>query len=143
MISDIVLKTKLLSFEKSAFLIDLKETSGGKKYLEITQTIHDDENERQSTIKVNPKILNTLVATLLEFNGEEEKAAAIPKYGYGKDLEKLRTAYLKGSTLESLQLQFPGYSVEEMEGMLRADGISIANQLYTPPKMKRKFRRRK
>ena len=39
MLPDIILKTKLLEFEKSSFLIDLKETAKGKKYLEITQTI--------------------------------------------------------------------------------------------------------
>jgi len=41
MLPDNILKTKFLTFEKSDFLIDLKEASNGKKYLEITQTIYD------------------------------------------------------------------------------------------------------
>jgi len=92
-------------------------------------------------IKVNLKVLNTLVATLLEFDGQYERAASTSKVQYGKDLEKLQSAYLKGSTLESLQLQFPKYSVDEMKGMLRADGVAIANQVYRPPK-RRYFKKR-
>ncbi len=142
MLSDIIIKSKLLEFEKSSFLIELKRTSKGKKYLQITQTIADGEHSRSSIIKVNPKILNTLLASLLEFNGEVDRAAAIPKDVYGKDLAKLKAVYLKGSTLESLQLQFPQYSVEDMEAMLRADGVAVVNQVYTPPK-KRYYRRKR
>lgn len=142
MIPDLILKTRLLEFEKSAFLIELKKTYGDKPYLEITQTILDGKESRPSVIKINPNILNTLVATLLELNGEEERAAAIPKDTYGKDLEKIQTAYMKGTPLESLRLQFPSYSVEQMEAMLRAEGVAIANQVYTPPP-KRYYRRRR
>lgn len=139
MLSDTILKTKLLEFDKSSFLIDLKETSNGQKYLEITQTIFQGSNEKRSSIKINPKILNTLVATLLEFDGQEDKAIAIPKDQYGQDLEKIKSAYWKGSTLESLTLQFQQYSVAEMENMLRENGVAIVNQSYTPPKSKRNF----
>jgi len=83
------------------------------------------------------------VATLLEFNGDEEKAAVIPRYGYGKDLEKISSAYLKGLPLEALKLQFPQYTIEEMEGMLRAEGISIVDQGYTPKKTNKFYRRRR
>lgn len=141
MIPDIILKTKHLVFEKSEFLIDLKENYQGRKYLEVTQTIHQGEKVISSSLKINPKILNTLVTALLEFDDQEDKAASIPKDKYGKDLEKLKAAYLKGSTLESLRLQFPKYSVEEMETMLRNDGIVIVDQVFKPPK--RKFFRKK
>ena len=82
-----------------------------------------------------------MVATLVEFNDQGVEASAIPKDNYGKDLEKIKTAYLKGSTLESLQLQFPTYSIENMEVMLRNEGIAVTKQTYTPKK-KRYFRRR-
>jgi len=54
MLPDITLKTKLLEFDKSSFLIDLKETSQGKKYIEITQTILFGKESKQSSIKVIP-----------------------------------------------------------------------------------------
>jgi len=142
MIQDITLKTKHLEFEKSSYLVDLKQTSAGSKYLEITQTLFQGNVVRKSSIKINPNNLNTLVATLLEFDSREEKAPTIPKAINRKDLEKLKSAYLKGSTLESLQLQFPQYTVEEMAAMLRKDGIAVVNQVYVPAK-KRYFRRRR
>lgn len=108
---DKILKTKHLIFEKSEFLIDLKESSSGKQYLEITQTINKGKKNISGSIKVNPEILNTLVAALLKFDGQEEMAASIPKDRYGQDLEKIKSAYLKGSTLESLRLQFPDFTI--------------------------------
>lgn len=141
MFPDQILKTKFLTFEKSDFLIDLKETVSGIKYIEITQTIHSKEGDRQSILKINPKILNTLVAALLEFNDQEEWAKALPKDQFGEDLEKIQSAYLKGISLESLSLQIPKYSVEQMEAMLRGEGIAIVNQ--NPPYIKkRKFFKR-
>jgi len=40
-----------------------------------------------------------------------------------------------------LKLQFPKYSLEEMESMLREDGIAIVDQEYKPKK-ERYFRRK-
>lgn len=140
-ILDPILNTKHLLFDKTEFLIDLRQTAKGTRYLEITQTIHANKAHR-ATIKINPKILNTLVKTLLEFNGQHDEAAAIPKDQYGEELEKLKTAYLKGAALESLKLQFSKYTVEEMEAMLRAEGIAIADQVYKQPKNRKQFWRR-
>lgn len=81
MLHDIILRTKLLEFEKSAYLIDLKQNSAGVKYLEITQTIFQGNVEKVSSIKINPNNLNTLVATLLAFDGREEKSATVPVSG--------------------------------------------------------------
>ena len=129
--SDRILKTKHLIFEKSDFLIDLKQTSTGSRYFEITQTIHNGNGHR-ACLKINPKVLHSLVASLLELNGQPEKAATIPADQSRQDFEKLKNAYLKGVSLESLQLQFPGYTIAEMEAMLRNEGISVVNQPYKP-----------
>lgn len=59
-----IIKTTLLEFAKSAFLIDLVKHSSGNMYIEITQTIDHEANANQRTIKLNPSVVSDLIRVL-------------------------------------------------------------------------------
>jgi hypothetical protein len=59
-----ILKTTLLEYEKSAFIIDLVKHHNGKQYIRILQTIQVEESEHKRAIKINPSLLSDIVNIL-------------------------------------------------------------------------------
>jgi len=59
-----ILKTTLLEFEKSAFIIDLVKNNSSKQYIRILQTIQDEDNENKRSIKINPSLLSDILRVL-------------------------------------------------------------------------------
>ncbi|OQX80903.1 MAG: hypothetical protein B6D61_01410, partial [Bacteroidetes bacterium 4484_249] len=64
-----ILETTQLEFDKSAFLIDLVKHESGKLYIEIIQTIIQDQKYYQ-TIKINPSILTDLLRILQNYQAK-------------------------------------------------------------------------
>lgn len=103
---DDILKTKLLEFDKSAFLIDLVRHDSGQLYVAITQSISQGQKYHQ-TIRINPSVLPELIETLKRFQNEiDYKPPKPPEYFSEADKEKIREKYLKGITIKDLALQF-------------------------------------
>jgi hypothetical protein len=67
-----ILETVPLEFDRSAFLIDLVKHSNGSLYIEITQTIYNDNKDGQ-TIKINPSVLTEIIKVLKDYNEKIQK----------------------------------------------------------------------
>lgn len=128
-----ILKTKLLEFDKSAFLIDMVRHKNGQLYVAVTQTISKGQKYHQA-IKINPSVLPELIDTLKKLQEEiDYKLPKPPEYFSGADKEKIREWYLKGVPIKDLALQFdkPENLIEQV---LRNMEIEIVENI---PKKKR------
>jgi len=134
-----ILETTQLEFDKSAFLIDLVKHDSGSLYIEVVQTISDDNKGTQS-IKINPSILTDIVKVLQNYQAKiPTKTNQRTKYLTESDQQKIQERYLKGVSLKDLALQFD-QSEDLIEMVLRNKGIQIVtNEL---PRFKR-WRRQK
>ncbi len=133
---DDILKTKLLEFDKSAFLIDLVRHKNGQLYVAVTQTISKGQKYHQA-IKINPSVLPELIETLKKFQQEiDYKPPKQPDHFSGADKEKIRERYLKGVPIKDLALQFdkPENLIEQV---LRNMEIEIVSGIL-PGKRRRK-----
>jgi len=134
-----VLETKLLEFDKSSFLIDLIKHDNGALYIEILQTIHN-ENSAGQRIKINPTILMEIVNVLLEFH---EKVPATQLEGVlhfsELDKKKIQGRYLKGVPMKDLALQFDTTD-KIIEMILRNMGLKIMSDFRPDKKSFRKKR---
>src|SRR5258706_3339709 len=101
-----ILKTTLLEYDKSSFLIDIIKHNSSNLYISITQTIHQDDNSLfQSELKINPSILDDIMEVLAAY----EKL--IPKEQFNKKnyLSKVRKnsisrSYLNGTPWKNLPI---------------------------------------
>lgn len=134
---DTILKTTLLEFEKSAFVIDLVQRDNGKQYISILQTIEDDRSEHNRAIKINPSLLGEVVNVLNSYNDlipDTENQAArraettVLNQGGLTDHQKieLQSRYLKGVRVSDLAMQFD-CKEDLVEEILRNRGVSIVN----------------
>jgi len=134
-----ILETTQLEFDKSAFLIDLVKHDSGNLYIEIVQTIHNENSGKQS-IKINPEILTDILRVLQNYHAKLTSENIIDvKHLTESDQQKIQDRYLRGVSLKELALQLD-QSEELIEMVLRNKGIRIvANEM---PKSKF-WRRRK
>lgn len=112
---DDILKTRLLEFDKSAFLIDLVRHKNGQLYVAVTQSISKGQKYQQK-IKINPSVLPEMIETLKRFQEEiDYKPPKPPDHFSEADKEKIRERYLKGVPIKDLVLQFrkPGKLIEQ------------------------------
>ncbi len=150
-----ILKTTLLEYEKSAFLIDFVKHSSGKKYVSITQTIHDEESDHLRTIKINPSLLSDIVKVLNTYLDIFPVIKDEPKRIENDTRHKLRpkgltesqkTAiqerYLKGVSIPDLTIQFD-CKAELIEQILNNSGIAIVDNKLPARYTYNWFRRRK
>lgn len=134
-----ILKTTLLEYEKSAFLIDLVEHKSGKQYIRILQTIQDEESEHTRAIKINPSLLSDIVKVLNAYREiipdiedskpliEREKAVKTQSRSLTEsEKTAIQDRYLKGVPITDLTVQF--YCTKELiEQILRNNGIAIVD----------------
>ncbi len=134
-----ILETTQLEFDKSGFLIDVVKHDTGNLYVEIVQTIND-ENHGVQTIKINPSVLTDIIRVLQNYQARlSSKKSNSLKYLTDSDQQKIQERYLKGVPIKDLALQFDQFE-ELIEMVLRNKGIQLAaNEM---PKSKR-WRRRK
>jgi len=138
------LKTKLLEFKNSTFLIDLVEDDYiGVQNIELTQSIRKEKEEVSKTnIKINPALLSKLIETLEEFDDEIPKQHKQSKNKTIKELDNVRNTdsyvsqkdsseivrrYLKGISAEDLSMQF-NQKTEVIEQLLRNGNVYVVSK---------------
>lgn len=135
------LKTTLLEFEKSAYLIEMIKEDNELIYIQILQTLFRDKNYQQ-VIKINPNVFAEIISTLEEFK-EYIPLKQLEKFRFLPDHEKdkIQERYLKGVSITDLAMQFD-LNKEDVEAVLRNRNIPIvSNDL--PVRLKRKSWRKR
>jgi hypothetical protein len=142
-----ILKTTLLEFEKSAFIIDLVKHDSGKQYIRILQTIHDEETNSKRAIKINPSLLSDLLKVLNSYQelipddkekqqtkqttSDIETTKVRARTITESDKTAIQNRYLKGVSIADLTMQFD-CKAELIEQVLRNSNIEIVDN--NPPK---------
>ncbi len=140
---DTEIKTTLLEYEKSTFLLDLVKHENGELYIAIQQTIQLNNNKTEvQKIKINPTIIDDLISVLNEYRGQLPKIKKKPKnYLSPERYSEIVKRYLKGNIrIKDLAIQFDT-TEEIIEQVLRNKGIAIINE--EAPKKKKVFRFRR
>ncbi|TAF76119.1 MAG: hypothetical protein EAZ53_04250 [Bacteroidetes bacterium] len=130
-----IIKSIMLEYEKSSFLIDLIKHESGYKFVKITQKIY--ESKITNELNINPTILTDLISVLEQFKNEIENISQQNSLSYFSDQRQksIIDRYLKGVTIEDLALQFD-CSVEIINQILYNKGIKIVDN-----KMPKKYRK--
>lgn len=130
-----IIHTTLLEYAKSAFLLELIKHPKGKLFVEVVQTIHEQEHYKQS-IKINPDAIPDIIRILQEYQHK------IPKRKVrtlALDIQKIKRYYLKGVSIKDLAMQ-NACSIKTIENMLRNQGLEIVT---SKPKRRRRYWNRK
>lgn len=151
---DQILKTILLEYAKSNFLIDLKKDINDKNYIRITQNIQSEAIHPNREILINPNLLKDFIKALQEFEKvmpenqlmEAEKLNEVSELRDIKYIDKfarleLINRYLKGIELKHLTLQY-NLTIQQIEEILRNANIEIVEQNF-PKSFKPRFWKRK
>lgn len=150
-----ILKTTLLEFEKSAFIIDLVKHSSGKQYIRILQTIQDEESNNKRAIKINPSLLSDVLAVLNSYQelipGDKEeqqaKKSSITTKIRARTLTEseksaIQNRYLKGVSIPDLTIQFD-CKEELIEQVLNNSDIAIVDNKFSKAFYYKKYKRRR
>lgn len=143
---DDILETKLLEFNKSAYLIVFVRHESGIPYIEITQSIYRDKIYKQK-LMINPSVLPEIIAVLKDFqekiNGDfqfsiQMKAKKTHEFISEADKEKIRERYLKGVPIKDLEIQInkPGHLIKQVLHNMNIDVVS--NELPKRLRVKKK-----
>lgn len=137
-----IIKTSLLEFEKSTFLIDLVKHSNGQLYITIQQSIHLNDNPTiQQEIKINPSVLDEIIEVLKNYLNEIPKQQSKSHPHLSSEIKQaIQDRYLKGISINDLALQFD-IKPQLIQQILENRGIEIVAN--TPPKFKKRYYRRK
>ena len=154
-----VLATIHLEFTKSAFLIDLIKPDSGSLYVEIVQSIRQDEEEVQS-IKINSSILPELIKVLQAYQEKinpiqenqkkhqrkpnvSKKITTIKLNHFTKkQKDEIQKCYLKGISLDELAIQFR-QKKEVIKMILRNRNIEIVSKKQSTRKYWKKSLRKR
>ena len=150
-----ILKTTLLEYEKSAFVIDLVVHNNGKQYIRILQTIQDEESDSKRAIKINPSLLSDIVNVLNFYrdlipgtkdNQQPKQNETIeklrPKSLTETEKKAIQNRYLKGVPISDLTIQFD--CVEELiKQILNNNGIAIVDNKLPSSTNFKKFRKKR
>jgi hypothetical protein len=153
-----ILKTTLLEFEKSAFIIDIVKHDSGKQYIRILQTIQDEETNNKRAIKINPSLLSDLLKVLNSYQelipGDKEKqqtkqitseittTQVRARTLTESDKTAIQNRYLKGVSIADLTIQFD-CKAELIEQVLRNSNIVIVDNNPHKSFQYKKFRRKR
>ena len=131
-----ILKSRLLEYEKSAFLIDLVKHHSGDLYVSIKQTILD--SNLKSEIKINPSVLHDLIFVLNAYEKDIKKDSNenTSSYFLPEKQKKVIERYFKGITIDNLAFQFD-CTEEIIEQILLNNDIEIVDNKL--PKHRRKY----
>lgn len=138
------LKTTLLEYDKSTFLIDLIKHESGALYIAIHQTIQlpDNKYEKQK-IKINPSVLSDIIEVLSMYKENLPKEINNTKsYFSSEQTQEIINRYLKGKVeIKDLAIQFD-ISEQIIEQILINNQIEIVSNKIQISKNKY-FRRNK
>ncbi len=153
-----ILKTTLLEFEKSAFIIDLVKHNNGKQYISILQTIREEESNNTRAIKINPSLLSDLLRVLNSYQElipEYKEKKQIKQTASGNTTRQIRARtltewdkmaiqnrYLKGVSIADLTMQFD-CKAELIKQVLRNNNIAIVDNNLPKSFYYNKFRRKR
>ncbi len=153
-----ILKTTLLEFEKSTFIIDLVKHSSSKQYIQILQVIQDEETINKRVIKINPTLLSDLLKVLNSYQElipdyKEEQQTQQTTSGTTITKVRVRTLaesdkttiqnrYLKGVSVADLAMQLD-CKAELIEQVLRNSNIAIVDNTLPKSFQYKKFRRKR
>lgn len=134
-----ILETTHLEFDKSSFLIEIIKHRNGKKYVEINQTIHENDGNLHS-IKINPQILDEIIDVLQQY---QSKLLVKSNKPIPEDTQReIQNRYLKGISLKELALQFR-LKQDVIEGILRSRGIEIiSNEIPKNKKYRKRYKKK-
>lgn len=136
-----IIESSLLTFEKSNFLLELKQIKEGDQYLSITQTTNKGAYYEQ-TLNINPKYVAVLISEIkaLLDNKELIKKETNQKGKIFKiDANSIVNNYLKGVPAKDLAM-INDCTEEDIENILIENNIPIINHIK--PEIE-KYRRRK
>jgi len=139
-----ILKTILLEYEKSTFLIDLVKHNTDNVYISVQQIIHQKDGISESQkIKINPSILNNLIEVLSNFQKEIPNIKSISAKNYisNEKEEEIIKRYFKGVDINDIAVQFR-CKPSVIEQILRNSEIDIVSNKM-PKTKKRYFRYKK
>lgn len=119
-----ILETTQLEFDKSSFLIDLVRHQTGRRYIEITQNIHNQRN-RGRVIQLNPQVVDQLVEVLQRYQKQLTQPRSNKRLSVSKSRQqKVQDRYFKNVPINEIGMQL-GLSEREVEAILRKRGIQI------------------
>lgn len=146
-----IIKTTLLEYGKSAFVIDLVKHSSGKQYIRVLQTINDEESYHKRAIKINPSLLSDIIGVLNSYRDlipglkdDKQLKKTIPLSRGLSESQKteIQNRYLKGVSISDLTIQFD-CKEELIEQILNNNGIAIVDNKPPKPFYYKKFKRTK
>ena len=137
-----ILKTTLLEFEKSTFLLDIVKYHSGKKYISIQQIITSEDHKQ--ILNINSSVLPDIISVLQMYQNEigNPKIKKSRNYFSEEKQQRIVKLYLKGNTLDALAMLFNS-SKKLIEQILVNKNIEIVDQKRFKPHKGFQFRRRK
>lgn len=138
---DDIVRTKKIQFENNTLFIHVCRNEIGLEYIKIVQ----NDNNKKSSIVINPNDLEEIVETLLFFKKDIAKNQKIVDKFFIKEEDKniIISTFLKGITIKDLSLQFP-YKEEAIRNLLLKNNIVIIEgiKLNTYFKYNKNFKKR-
>lgn len=120
-----ILKTTMLEYEKSTFLIDLVKHKSGADYINIRQTITDKQQTQE--LKVNLSVAVDLIYILQKYMEDVSQSGYTSKSYFSEEKQKqIIDRYYKGISLSDLAIQFD-CKQEIIEQILFNKGIEIVD----------------
>lgn len=134
-----LLKTVLLEYDKSSFIIDLIEYRNGQAYIAIEQTIYKSGGVNPSQkIKINPNILDDIIKTLIEL--KKDLPTKVKETYISNEREKeIVKRYLIGVEPKNLAIQFDCSEEIIVQILTNNDIELVSNKIPT----KRYYKRNK
>ena len=123
-----IIKTTLLEYDKSNFLIDLVKFKEKQIYVSITQTIKGATRQQSASIKINPVALEDFIAVLRSYKETitKENIPAVEISFSFAEQQKIIRRYFQGVELKDIALQF-GCNKKKIEQVLVANNIEIVS----------------
>ena len=137
-----IIKTTLLEYDKSTFLVDLVKHDNGQLFITIEQTVHvGSDKDISQVIKINPAIVQDLIEVLSIYQTSLPKVSKQDKtYFTGEKQQEIVKRYLKGVALKDIALQFD-MNESIITQILENNSIKIVSNEMTKPKHYRRRRR--
>jgi hypothetical protein len=137
-----IIKTTLLEYDKSTFLVDLVKHDNGHLFITIEQTVHaGSDKDISQVIKINPAIVQDLIEVLSIYQTSLPKVSKQDKtYFSAEKKQEIIKRYLKGVSLKDIALQFD-MNESIITQILENNGIKIVSNEMTKPKHYRRRRR--
>ena len=140
-----ILKSTLLEYEKSTFLIDLIRHDSGANYIKVRQTIEGNNDSQE--LKINLSVATDLISVLQNYQIPEQssksKTLKPNKSYFSKDKQQIIVnRYFKGLSIETLALQFE-CTIQIIEQILMNKQIPIVDNKLPKSYKYFKYRKRK